>query len=180
MTKEQVLDLLDFLELSYSNFKTKEGMLDAWYNELQMYDEADVKINLKHYMGEERFQNNPPLVALLIRGLTPKKEKVDFSKVVYFCQRCHKAYNNKEDLDKHFDRCSSVDFVIRETKKWSKKDLTRKELFEMSDDEFEKKYNELLLWIYNHTDDEAEKTRINFFFNPPSSERAKKFLDGVS
>ena len=47
----------------------------------------------------------------------------------------------------------------------------------MSDEEFQERYCKLLHWIQNHTQNESEKTRIEFIFNPPKKERAKSFLE---
>lgn len=177
MTREEVLDLFEFLNLNYPTFESSPERINAWLNELQMYDTEDVKKNLKDLMAEDLYSKTPPLLSRIIRGLTPKNEKLNFTEIVYFCQRCHKGFNSKEECDIHFDRCLSIDYVIRESRKWFKKELTRKELFEMSDEEFKKRYNKLLYWLYENTQDESEKTRISFIFNPPTRERAKQFLE---
>lgn len=177
MNREEVVDLFEFLEINYPNFSYSSKTIDTWLNELQMFDVDDVKRNLKELMAEDLYSKTPPLLSRIIRGLTPKNEKIDFTKTVYFCSRCNKGFNSKEDCDEHFDRCSSVDYVIRETRKWFKKELTRKELFAMSDEEFQERYFKLLHWIHDHTQNESEKIRIGFMFNPPRKEKAKQFLE---
>ena len=47
----------------------------------------------------------------------------------------------------------------------------------MSEEEFNERYNKLLYYIYEHTENESERTRIGFIFNPPSKEKAKDFLE---
>ena len=106
-----------------------------------------------------------------------KYEKIDYKEQNVRCQRCNKIVKESE-YDAHFDRCSSIDYVIRESKKWFRKELTRKFLWEMSDEEFNERYNKLLHYIYEHTQNESEKTRIGFIFNPPSREKAMSFLGG--
>lgn len=177
MNRDEVTELLNYINLNYPYFKVDSEVVSAWLNELQMYDVEDVKRNLKELMAEDLYSKTPPLLSRIIRGLTPKKEKIDFTKTIYFCPRCNKGFNSKEECDDHFDRCSSVDYVIRETRKWFKKELTRKELFAMSDEEFQERYYKLLHWIHDHTQNESEKTRIEFIFNPPKKERAKSFLE---
>ena len=177
MNREEVLDLFEFLNINYSTFESTPKKIDIWLSELQMYDAEDIKRNLKELMAEDLYSKTPPLLSRIIRGLIPKNEKLDFTKTIYFCSRCNKGFNSKEKCDEHFDRCSSVDYVIRETRKWFKKELTRKELFAMSDEEFNERYYKLLHWIYNYTQNKSEKTRIEFIFNPPGKERAKQFLE---
>lgn len=177
MNREEVLDLFEFLNISYPTFESTPKKIDIWLDELQMYDAEDIKRNLKELMAEDLYSKTPPLLSRIIRGLTPKNEKLDFTKTIYFCSRCNKGFNSKEDCDKHFDRCSSVDYVIRETRKWFKKELTRKELFDMSTEEFNERYYKLLHWIYDHTQNQSEKNIISFIFNPPVKARAKQFLE---
>lgn len=177
MEKNEVSDLLDYIVNIYPNFKIDDSIMNTWFNELQQYDLDDVKGNLKSFMASEYYQKQPPTVSLLIKGLQRKYEKTDWNKVETLCQRCHKPLSLSE-YDNHFSRCSNVDYVIRETKKYYHKELTRKELFAMSDEEFNERYNKLLHFIYDHTKNESEKTRIGFIFNPPSKEQAKNFLGG--
>lgn len=176
MNRDEVTELLNYINLNYPYFKVDSEVVSAWLNELQMYDVEDVKRNLKELMAEDLYSKNPPLLSRIIRGLTPKNEKLDFTKSVIFCPRCHKGFNSHEEEDEHFGKCSRVDYVIRETRKWFKKELTRKELFAMPDEEFQERYKKLLWWIHDHTEDEREKTRIEFIFNPPSKEKAKSFI----
>lgn len=176
MNREEVLDLFEFLNMNYPTFESSPEKINVWLKELQMYDIADVKRNLKELMAEDLYSKTPPLLSRIIRGLTPKGEKLDFNKTVIYCPRCHKGFNSHEEEDEHFSRCSSVDYVIRETRKWFKKELTRKELFDMPDEEFQDRYKKLLWWIHDHTEDERERARIEFIFNPPSREKAKAFI----
>ena len=179
MNREEVVDLFEFLEINYPNFSYSSKTIDTWLSELQMFDVDDVKRNLKELMAEDLYSKTPPLLSRIIRGLTPKNEKIDFTKTVYFCSRCNRGFNSKEECDEHFDRCSSIDYVIRETRKWFKKELTRKELFAMADEEFNERYRKLLLFVQEHTTDASEKTRIGFIFNSPRKEKAKQFLGAI-
>ena len=178
MNRDEVTELLNYINLNYPQYEVDGTIIDAWLNELQVYDLEDVKKNLKQLMSEDLYSKTPPLLSRIIRGLTPKSEKLDFTKSVIYCPRCHKGFNSHEEEDEHFGKCSSVDYVIKETRKWFKKELTRKELFAMSDEEFQERYKKLLWWIHDHTKDEREKARIEFIFNPPSREKAKAFIAG--
>lgn len=176
MKQEEVIDLLEFININYPDFKVNDKVTKMWYDELQQYDIEDVKDNLRSFMSNEYYQKEPPKLALLTKDLVKKYEKVHLDNVETRCPRCNRPLS-LEDYDKHFDRCSSIDYVIRETKKWFRKELTRKFLWEMSEEEFNERYNKLLHYIYEHTDNESERTRIGFIFNPPSKEKAKSFLE---
>lgn len=176
MKQEEVIDLLEFININYPDFKVNDKVTKMWFDELQQYDIEDVKDNLKSFMSNEYYQKEPPKLALLTKDLVKKYEKVNWNKVETLCFRCGKPLS-LEEYDAHFDRCSSIDYVIRETRKWFKKELTRKELWQMPDDEFNERYNKLLRYIYEHTTDESEKKVIGFIFNPPKKEIAKSFLE---
>ena len=182
MNKEQVKEMLDMIGHSYQGFVTKDNansMLDMWLNELSQYDYEDVMEKLKRLMAEDKFQLKPPTLYFITAGLIKKHEKIDYTKGVFYCSQCGKAFNSDEEQKKHFDRCMSINYVIRETRKWFNKQLTRQELLSMSDNEFEERYNKLLKYIYNHTNDNSEKIRIGFIFNPPTKEEAQRFLKNM-
>lgn len=176
MTKDDVLNLLEFIALNYPNFNVSEKIIDAWLNELQQYDLKDVKENLKSFMADEYYQKEPPKLSLLIKNLTKKHEKIDLDSVETLCHICHKPLS-LDKYEDHIDRCLDVNYVIQQSKKWFNKDLTRKELFDMPQDEFKERYDKLLNYIFQNTSDESERTRMGFIFNPPSKERAKSFLE---
>lgn len=181
MQKSEVYDLVQIINQNYPTF-IKEGkeedLINVWFKELQQYDYEDVLEALKSYMAQEKYQYQPPTLYLLISGLTKKHEKKDWSKGTFYCSYCKRAFNSEEEQKQHEDRHRSIKYVIRETKKWFKKELTEKFLWTMSEEEFNERYNKLLKYIMEHTTDEAERKRISFIFNPPTKEQALEFLKG--
>ncbi len=177
MTYIETIDLLDYINSCYPNFDTKdEAKINSWADILQPYDKDEVKRALNDAMGEDKFQYNPPQVQYLIRNLIAKYDKVDYSKLVIYCPICGRPLN-QNDYEKHFDRCSSVEYVIRETKKWYGKDLSKRKLFEMTDDDFKIEYLKLLSFIKKNTTNLDEKLRIEFVFNSPNEEETKKYFE---
>ena len=73
----------------------------------------------------------------------------------------------------------SVDILNRKYKNniTDFKDLDKKMLFSMCEEEFRARYNKLLHFIYEHTSNAEEKIRIGYIFNPPNREEAKRFLN---
>lgn len=178
MTHIEVIDLLDYMNSAYPNFDVQDdSKVLAWVDILQPYDKEDVKIALDNAMAEKQFQYNPPQAQYIVKDLIKKYEKVDYSKQVIYCQNCGRPLNQPE-YKKHFERCNSVEYIVKNAKKWLNKDLSKKRLFEMSEDEFNKGYDKLLHFIYDHTANQMEKEIIGNIFNPPSAERAKKIMKG--
>ncbi len=176
MTYIETIDFFNYINSCYPDFDTKdEDKLNAWADVLQQYEKDDVRKAFDLALSEERYQFKPPQVQYIVRNLIAKYDRVDFSKLVVYCKICGRMLN-QSDYDKHFDRCSSVEYIIREYKKWYGKELDKKELYEMSDDDFKIRYLKLLNFIKNNTTNLDEKERISNIFNPPNEEKAKKYF----
>lgn len=181
MNRQEVAELLNLIDVNCRNFskdKDIDAMMTSWLEVLCEYEYKDVKNRLKQCLAQDMFQYQPPTVYYLVKELQKKQDKVDFKKQVIYCNICGRAFNYEDKLKNHFERCSSVRYIITQCKKWGKKDLNKRELYEMGEEEFNEKYEKLLHYIYEHTTNEKEKTRIGFIFNPPGAEIAKKFLEG--
>lgn len=176
MSKSELAELLSTLEMSYPFFEVTEEKEQAWFEILHYFSYEDVKRNLDIAMGEDRFQKDPPQASYLIQGLIPISKKMDFENRVVFCQICKRAINHDEEK-KHLDRCRSIRYITKQYKKYSGKELNKRTLWEMSQEEFDNKYNELLRFNQKHTTDERERMRIEFIFNPPEREVAKRFIN---
>lgn len=179
MIKQEINKLLHFIDDNYSNnfIQKNSNFMATWESELSQYDYDDVLNKFKEYAKNDNYGKIPTLY-MLISGLSKTSNKVDFTKQVIYCDLCHRAFNGYEEQLKHKEKCLSIDYVIKQSKKWFNKELTRKELWEMPTQKFEDRYNKLLKYIYEHTIDSEEKKRIGFIFVPPSPEVAKNFLLG--
>lgn len=178
MSREEVLDLLDTISVSYKNFvQDTDLLLKIWEEVLYQYDGGEVKRKLHEYMALEQFQYQPPTVDYLVSGLTKICDKVDYTKQVVYCHLCKRPFNDIEQLKKHTERCLSVRYIVRQCKKMFNKEVNKRELYEMNQEEFDKRYEDLLKKIQATTTDEREKIRIGFIFNPPQTEVAKNYLN---
>lgn len=178
MNSEQIKELIKYLKNSYPNYEFKNEMIDYWINELSRYDYEDIKNKLKELMSEERYAYQPPLLEAITKGITKKHNKVDFSQLTYFCRFCRRPFNDKNELDLHEDRCSSIRYIESQYKRFNWGEVKDKaEMYNMSEEEFDTKYKKILRLVQQNTKDEMEKTRIEFIFNPPSQEQARKFLN---
>lgn len=176
MKENEVTELLKYLTLEYPSFKFTKERLQTWYEELQQYDTEDVKARVRELTETEQYAVVAPTLNRISSGLTKKQNKVNFKKMVLFCNHCNRCFNTREELLIHEDRCRSIRYIISQYKKYNLGEIDKKTLYQMSDKTFNEKYEKLLIWIKNHTNDDGEKTRIEFVFNPPSWEKAKEFL----
>ena len=166
MNKAEVNSILEYISINYPDFQITDELFNMWLDELQQYDYEDVLNKLKDMLKTGHYNSRPPILMNIISGLNKKSSKIDWKSTVVYCPICNKAFNCKKDysspdLKEHEDRCRSIRYVIKQTKKWFNKDLSRAELWAMSKEEFDERYNKLLHYIYENTENEDEKDIIS-------------------
>lgn len=174
MNKLEVKEVLDYLSYNYNTFNVTEGLFKMWLDELQQYDKNDVMDKIKKLIASGNYKMVAPQLVSITNGLTKTDKKIDWSKTVTFCPICNKAFQCDDKLysreyNEHRPKCQSIDYVIRQSKKWFNKEITRKELWDMPQVEFDERYNKLLHYIQDHTENETEKQVIGYIFNPPTN-----------
>lgn len=166
MSKDQCIEILRLLSLSLPNFNYRDNeVINLWHNIFKDYDYKDVRSKVNECLEEDRFQFNAPTPQFIVRNLQRLEEKKKLNSYKVYCQNCGRLFDSYEEEEKHFDRCMSVDYVITNTKKWFNKELDKKELFNMNDDDFKIRYMKLLAYIYKNTDNEKEKDIIGKILN---------------
>lgn len=184
MKKNETIEMMKYLKNNYEFFEITEDKVNIWYETLKDYKFTDVLENLKKVIGTGQWKQVPPLDTI-IHNLKTEDKYLDWKKGVVRCPRCGRAFNVDNEnyeckaLEEHRSRCNSIDYVIRETKKWFGKDLTRAELWNMPKDEFDYRYNKLVEYIMSNTKDETLKKFLSYEFNAPSDEKAKEELKKV-
>lgn len=184
MKKNETIEMMKYLKQNYEFFEITEEKVNVWYESLKEYKFTDVLNNLKKVIGTGQWKQVPP-IDVITHGLKEQSLYLDWQKGVVKCPRCGKVFNvdnefyQSKALEEHRSKCNSIDYVIRETKKWFDKDLTRSELWKMSNDEFDYRYNKLVKYIKNHTEDETTKRFLDYEINPPSDEKAREELKRV-
>ena len=173
MNKIEVKEVLDYLSYNYNTFNVTEGLFKMWLDELQQYDKDDVMNKIKQMIASGYYKTTVPQLVSITNGLTRTDKKIDWNKIVTFCPICNKAFQcdehmHSDEYDEHRKKCQSINYVIKQSKKWFNKDLTRSELWSMSEAEFNQRYDKLLHYIQEHTDNDTEKEIIGYIFNPPN------------
>lgn len=176
MNKKQIIEILEFLKMSYSNFGGIEDKLPYWEEDLKFYSYEDVKKRIKELMELKEFSTNAPTLTRIIGPLTKIGEKMENNDVTYFCQFCNRKFNDYDEMETHQDRCRSVQYILRQYKRFKLGQIDKRILYNMSEEEFDIKYKKLLRLVQEHTNDEREKKVIEFIFDPPTKEETKEFL----
>lgn len=145
MTIEETKQIVDKIKIYRPNFG---GQFDKsgfdklkleWFRILEPYDYADVNRKLDEYFEDTDNTNKYPDPYYLTRYVTKSEEKKKVGVIYIKCHICNKDIE-RNLFDKHFDRCSSVEYICRNYKKYYNKTIDRDKLWKLSDIEFGEKY----------------------------------------
>lgn len=177
MNKQEVIELLRYLEMSYTNFGDVQSKVPYWCQDLQYYSYDDVKNRLDELMQMKEFATNSPTLSRIVGPLTKIKDKVMNSDLIYFCPICKRSFENYDEMQIHQDKCRSVQYIIKQYRRFGLGEVDKKYLYQLSEEEFDIRYKKLLKLVQERTTDEREKKVIGFIFNPPKEEEATKFIN---
>ncbi len=177
MSESETKELLNFFNAYYPNFKSNQEMIEIWATELSQYDYVDVKKKVNELLELNDFIHTFPPLKIITRDLQKVKDKIDFKKMIFYCKRCNKEFNSYDKLISHEKRCRSINYIKKQYLKLANKEVDVKKLYDMSDKEFNQKYNEFLNLILNKTTDETEKNIITKILNPDRDIKEDFFKD---
>lgn len=146
MERPEVIKLIDFITIHRPNFVSRLGdkiyknMVTDWTRIMGPYDYDDIFNNLENFLKDERNYGKDPDAYQLIRGLLTTEDKKTNSLGRVACQFCGRWFNRLE-IHNHEDRCRSVKYLKKVYKKYLNSNLNvNKELYEMNQEEFDKRY----------------------------------------
>lgn len=146
MTRLEVKELIDIITIHRPYFVSRLGdnilnnMMKEWERIMGPYDFEDIKNNLETFLKNENNYGKDPDAYQLIRGLLTTEDKKTNSLGRVACQFCGRWFNRLELAD-HEDRCRSVKYLKKVYKKYLNSNLNvGKELYEMNQEEFDKRY----------------------------------------
>lgn len=178
MTKKEINEILDYVELNYNDFN--ENMRIAWAKKLIFYDKVLVLNALEKVMSDEFYQRKLPTLTYILKAI-PKSEDIEnFNKGKVLCDICKRPFESIDDMDRHYQRCCCISTIKRETKKYKGIDLNSYEiaqLYQMNDEDFEEKYRKLAKFLIENSDLDWQKRVMDCYLNPPSPEKAKEVLE---
>lgn len=168
MNRRETTNILDIIKFQTPYFTYDNAKLEEWHKTLKYYEYEDVLNKTNEALGKAEFQGAKyPSAQYLVQNLIKVTETTDLNSYQVYCPICGRRFNGYYAQVEHFDRCSSVDYVIREYKRWypDKPQPSKRELFEMSDSEFRIRYLKLLNHIYKNTTSKDEKETIAKILN---------------
>lgn len=164
MTRDETKVFMRRIKEHYQEFLIDEFKVDEWHNVLKDYELKDVNNKLEEHLRSQEFGNHIPKVYFLTKYLRTIQEKENAPKYKLFCPLC-KDKVSEEDFKQHYDRCSSINYINMQYKKYFNKTLDVDMLKKMGDEEFKQNYDKVLKFVYENTENENEKHRIECILN---------------
>jgi len=159
MTIQETNLFLKRIKQYYNDFIIDSFKVEEWYNQLKDYDADDVNRKLDKHLKSEMYGDYPPKLNYILAGIMKAKDKNAVRKYIIVCQNCGKELDYF-DYDEHLRKCNSIDYVIREMKKYLNKDVTREQLESMSEEKFWDKYDAMLEIIKSKLPDGSGKKKL--------------------
>lgn len=167
MNKEEVKELLEeccSLYSSHVSMYRDASVSKKWFTTLEKYSKEDIYDSLQRHK-DGAYSRVPIVLGDLIRNVRTieDKKKDSFDNIKTSCKICGRIIKYTEAKE-HEDKCRNVEYIIKQYKKWFNKELTISYLWSLPDYEFDKKYDKLLKYILENTNDEKEKSFISNYF----------------
>lgn len=168
MLKNEANIILQRIKAYYPKFYYDDYTVSNWYMELKNYDPNNI-INALRIYGDNN--SEPPGVHQLI-AIASRINTETPLEYETFCKYCGRFLDCKEQT-KHEDRCRSIRYIERKYKQMFNKEVDKKSLWEMSEEDFEEKYYLFLQRLYNsNAMNKDEKFYIGKYFETFNKERS--------
>ena len=148
----------------YQEFIVDDFKVDEWYKELKDYDSEDVNKRLESHLRSEQYGESIPKLFFLTKYIEKSKEKGKRLCCEVECPLCKKWFD-VDELNRHYDRCSSINYLNTQSIKYFGTGIDREVCLKMSFEDFNKKYDEVCEYVYKHTKDEDERKYIRNYLN---------------
>lgn len=156
MDRMETQKIINKIKTFRQSFLVERDTVDNWLNVLKDYDYKDVDEKLDEYFRESKNFGQYPDPYYLTKYLIKSNEKFSMSNITIKCSLCGKTVL-QDKYQEHYDRCSSVDYVIRMNKRFYHRSLNRYALEKLPDNEFEEMYWRFCYNLYEIMPEGLEK-----------------------
>lgn len=160
MKLNEVKNLIERIDMHYdTNHSKDDDYVKEWYKELKKYDSEDVNRRLEEHLKGE-YGNTPPKLYFLIKNLKTPEQKIKMGSIYTNCTLCGCKLNIL-DFDIHYDRCSKVQFIKDNVKKYLDQEINEDEYYQMSEEDIIKRWNKIANIVIQRTDNEILKRALS-------------------
>lgn len=143
MTREEVKNLVDKIQVYRQSFLITNNVYQEWNRILEPYDYPDVDNKLNEFFQDGDNYGKYPDAYQLVKHLTKTVDKLKNKGMLISCKNCGR-FLSMEEYDAHFDKCNSVEYLVRNYKKYYNKNLSLSKIWKLPDDKFWEMY-----WKFN-------------------------------
>ena len=165
MQKQEANILLQRIKTFYPKFFYASYTVENWYMELKDYNPNLLVQALRQYAEDN---NEPPSVMNLktIADRIANTNEIDYETLCKYCGRLL----DKEHQVVHEDRCRSIRYMGRKYETLFNRAIDKRQLWELSKEEFDKKYDEFLKYIEPKVTKPNEKFFMKKYFESEVNE----------
>lgn len=139
MEKKDVTRILEKIQAFRQSFLINNSNFNEWAKILEPYRYEDVDKKLDEYFKDATNFGQYPDAYYLTKYLKTEEELSKTQEIKGRCSLCGKEMSYNE-LEEHYDRCSSIDYVYREARKYLHKTFDKDKMWEMDKQTFDKLY----------------------------------------
>ncbi len=145
MTIDETKQVIDKIKIYRPTFCTQfdksefDKLKLEWFRIFEPYDYIDVDRKLDEYFEDNENFGRYPDPYYLTKYLVKIESKMKPGIMYISCHICNKKIEMC-NFDKHFDRCSSIDYVCRNYTKYFNKTIDKSALCKLSNIEFGQRY----------------------------------------
>ena len=143
MNKKETIHFMERVKSHYQEFIIDDFKISEWYGKLKDYDAEDVNKKFDDHLSSEEYGEYIPKIFFLTKYLTPSKEKGIVKRYTVACPKCGISIPD-EEFENHTKRCCEASTIVRDFKKYFNKNLQKRKLMELDDEEFEELYQNYL------------------------------------
>ena len=155
MTKQEVVTFLERIKANYQSFSQEGYVLNEWYERLKDYDKEDVyKKFEEHLQGD--LNSQIPKIHFITRYLKKSSEKGKSNDYRVICSTCKKVLLLSE-YQKHMERHNSIEYMKIHISMF--KTFNEEKLLKMSEEDFNKVYDQWIEKLYDHLTKKEEKSQ---------------------
>lgn len=139
MEKKDVKRIIDKIQTFRQNFISTNTLMEEWSKILLPYKFEDVNKKLDDYFKEETTGNKYPDAYYLTRFLRTEEELENKQEIYCRCSICGKKIIYY-DLNKHYEKCFSIDYIKRCGEKYLHRKFDEEKLLNMDTITFDELY----------------------------------------
>ena len=139
MERTESKKIVDKIKTFRQSFLATNDIYEGWHEVLKDYRYQDVDKKLDEYFRDATNFGQYPDAYYLTKYLKTEEELSKTQEIKGRCSLCNKEMPYNE-LEEHYDRCSSIDYVYRESRKHLHKTFDKDKMWAMDNQTFDKLY----------------------------------------